>query len=282
MLRIQAIQKLFKTLKEAGLTVNEVNTYLTILDIGQNAASTIAKKAGLNRCSTYGNLEELMKKGFIQKVIKKTTNFYTAVEPRIILEQLKRKRLEMDENIDQLENSIAELEMVRNDNPCKPKIIFYEGISGIRNIMEDTLNTIGELRAYASMSELNLLLPNYFQQYYARRVERGITVRAIYPADEQSYQNKLRDREELRETRLIPPEFNFHLDILVYNNKVAITSLEENFGVLIESRQMAEAQKKIFDFIWEGTKQYDDIMTTMMAKKVMRKETPEETFSTKP
>ena len=81
-----------------------------------------------------------------------------------------------------------------------------------------------------------------------------------------SFLHKQRDREELRESRLIPGEFDFHVDILIYDDKVAITSLREKFGVLIESKDMAESQRRIFDIIWESASKYDEMMTKSMEK----------------
>jgi hypothetical protein len=91
----------------------------------------------------------------------------------------------------------------------------------------------------------------------------------MYPADELSFRNKLHDEDELRKTRLIPKEFDFHLDILIYDHKIAITSLTEKFGVLIENVEMAKAHAKIFDFIWDGAKEYDERVMEMLKQQYM-------------
>ena len=263
---LQNLQRLLQALKDIGLRANEAATYMTLLSIGPNPASVIAKKAAVNRCTCYTILERLMEKGFIQQFIKDSITYYTAVEPKYILNQLKNRRFDLEDKISNLGNCIAKFELLKNDYRGKPKVVFYEGEAGVQNIMEDTLSSQGLIRAYASLAELTRLLPNYFPNYYKRRVQKGIFVKAIYPADELSYFHKLRDRQELRESRLMPKEFDFHLDFLIYDNKVAITSLREKFGVLIESKEMAEAQRKIFDFIWQGTKKYDETVTAMMQR----------------
>ena len=53
---------------------------------------------------------------------------------------------------------------------------------------------------------------------------------------------------------------------MIYDHKVVITSLKEKFGVLIESKQMAEAQKHIFDLIWKSTEEYDKTITEHFEK----------------
>jgi sugar-specific transcriptional regulator TrmB len=260
------LQKLLQTLNEIGLTANEANAYIGLLSVGTNPVSVIAKKSAINRCTCYTILERLMNKGFVNSYIKDNITYYTAIEPKYLLEQLKNSRFELEDRISNLGNCIANFELLKKEYCGKPKVVFFEGVAGVQNVMEDTLNSKGIIRAYASLSELTDLLPDYWPSYYRRRTERAIFVKSIYPADETSIRHKQRDKEELRESRLVPKEFDFHLDFLIYDDKVAITSLVEKFGVLIESHEMAESHKKIFDFIWEGTRQYDTIVTKMMKK----------------
>jgi sugar-specific transcriptional regulator TrmB len=281
-MQLQNIQKLLQTLREVGLSANEATTYLNLLSIGPNPASVIAKKAGINRCTCYTILERLMQKGFIQQYIKERITYYTAVEPKQLLDQLKSRQDEISDKIENLSHSIAQFEIIKNDYQGKPKVVFFEGVAGVQNIMEDTLTSSEPIRAYASLSELTNLLPNYFPDYYIRRAQKGIFIKAIYPGDELSYMHKKRDSRELRESRLIPKEFDFHLDILIYDNKVAITSLKAKFGVLIESKEMAEAQKKIFDLVWEGAKSYDEVITKMLEASLNSKtSSPEEILAAK-
>lgn len=256
--------QLLKTLKGVGLSANEANIYITLLTLGPNPVSTIAKKAELNRSSCYDILKRLMKKGFLHQTNKQNLTYFSAVEPKLVLNQLTNKKDNLEHKIENLRQSLGQLEQLQCDGLQKPSVVFFEGEAGIMNIMEDTLTSSETIRAYASLSELTALLPNYFPKYYKRRTSKGIFVKAIYPTNKESYIHKLRDSEEKRESRLIPPEFDFHLDILIYDNKVAITSLKETFGLLIKSQSMANAQKKIFDLIWEGAKQYDHMMTETM------------------
>jgi len=51
-----------------------------------------------------------------------------------------------------------------------------------------------------------------------------------------------------------PEEFQFENDIIIYENKVAIVSLnaDELFGVIIESPVYAKTEKSIFGLAWLG------------------------------
>ncbi len=257
--------QLFKTLKDLGLTAKEANVYMTLHGIGSNPASVIAKNAGINRSGCYTVLNSLVYKDFIEKKQKNSITYFSATDPTSLLKRLHHKKGELDANIQNINNLIKQYEHLNKNSSDKPSVIFFEGPAAIKNVMEDTLKS-GDtiLRAYASLDELTTILPDYWPSYYQRRTEKGIKVKAIYPANKLSYFHKKRDPYECRESRLIPPEFNFHLDIMIYANKVALTSLKEKFGLVIESEEMSQAHKKIFDLVWEGTKRYDHVMTNLM------------------
>lgn len=264
------LHSILEITKKLGLSSNEANVYINLLKLGANPVSTVAKNAGVNRSNCYGVLEKLFGGGYVQKVRKNGLIYYRATPINTLINKLKDQRSELDDKINKFSNAVQIFEQVFQESKRKANVVFYEGVDGVKNIMEDTLNMKSKLmRAYASMGELEALLPNYFLNYYRRRVFREIHVKAIYPADELSFRNKLHDEDEMRQTRLIPKEFDFHLDILIYDHKIAITSLTEKFGVLIENVEMAEAHRKIFDFIWAGAKDYDEMVMKMMKEQYM-------------
>lgn len=265
------MNKLIQTLKGVGLNEHEAQIYLSLLHLGQQPVSVIAKKAEINRSSCYLILERLMQKGFLEKVIDENNTAFQAVEPIYVLDQLKNKHYELENKIENLGMALKDFDQLKGGYEIKPKVVFFKDEAGLQNVLENTFTSSEPLRCYASLDELSSLLPNYMPRYYQKRVRHGLRVKAMYPATEQSYLHKKRDKEELRESRLIPREYNFHLDIMVYDHKVVITSLKEKFGVMIESRPMAEAQKQIFDLIWKATARYDKKITNHFEKEFQKR-----------
>lgn len=260
------MDKLIQTLKGVGLNEKEAKIYLSLLRLGPQAVSIIAKKGGLNRSSCYIILERLMQKGFIEKLIQEKNILFRAVEPIYVLDHLKTRQYELESKIENLGLALKDFDHLKSDDGVKPKIVFFQDETGLQNVLENTLSSSEPLRCYASLDELSSMLPNYMPRYYQKRVQRGLRVRAIYPATDKSFLHKKRDKKELRESRLIPQDFDFHLDIMIYDRNVVITSLKEKFGVLIESKEMAQAQKKIFDIIWGATAAYDLKITSHFEK----------------
>lgn len=102
-------------------------------------------------------------------------------------------------------------------------------------------------------------LPDYFPKYYKRRVQKKISIRAIVPATSIGHERKEHDKEEKREIAFIPPDqYYFSPEINIYDNKVMITSWREKLGIIIESAEIADAMKKIYELAWERAKQMDE------------------------
>ncbi|KKW10725.1 MAG: Transcriptional regulator, TrmB [Parcubacteria group bacterium GW2011_GWA2_49_9] len=66
------------------------------------------------------------------------------------------------------------------------------------------------------------------------------------------------DEEERREVAFVPSDkYYFSPEINIYDNKVMIASWKEKLGVSIESAEIADAMKKIFELAWAEAKRLD-------------------------
>ncbi|MBP6060574.1 MAG: hypothetical protein KA515_01040, partial [Candidatus Pacebacteria bacterium] len=140
----------------------------------------------------------------------------------------------------------------------RPKVMFYEGREGMEKVYEDTLTSREPIRAYASVGDMHSGLPGYFPEYYKRRSEKGIAIRAIIPNNEAGLDRKKSDKDELRESALVPKDkFNFSPEINIYDDKVMIASWREKLGIIIESHEIADAMKKIYELAWAEAKRLD-------------------------
>lgn len=267
-------QQMVRTLKEIGLKPNEISIYLTLLTTGENTAGVIAKRSGINRCSCYTIIERLIKRGFIGQISKNNINYYTPVNPSNILNHLKAKQYELEKKIYILGKNITKLEPIKKDHSAKPKVVFFEGLTGIKNILEDSLNSEGGIKAYLSIDELNEILPEYLPHYFERCIQKQLTVKTILPASEISYLHKINLQRENHQIRLVPQDFNFHLNLLIYSGKIALTPVKANFGIIIENQDLFESKNSIFEFIWNTSALFDKIMTTSIAEKIALKKAP--------
>jgi len=140
----------------------------------------------------------------------------------------------------------------------RPKVMFYEGKEGLQKVYEDTLTSHEEILAYASVEDIQPTLPHYFPEYYKRRAKKGITIRAIFPESPEARERAILDKEEIRESLLVPnKKFGFHPEINIYDDKVMIASWREKLGIIIKSTEIADAMKKIYELSWAEAKRLD-------------------------
>jgi len=244
-------------LKSVGLSDREVGVYVALLALGKGTVTQITRKAGINRTTGYDILDSLLSKGIISISGKEPKQEYVAETPGKIVAYLKAEIEKDKERLSRAEKLIPELETLHNVEG-RPSVRFYEGAEGLKQVYEDTLTSHESIRAYASVDDMHAGLPNYFPAYYKRRAGKGIAVRAIVPATDIGSERASQNKEELRETALVPKEtYYFHPEINIYDNKVMIASWREQLGIIIESAEIADAMKKIYELAWAEAKRLE-------------------------
>ena len=240
-----------------GLSKNEAKIYLALLELGKGTVSEITRKANLNRTTGYDVLDGLVAKGLASVSGKEPKQEYIAESPDKIEALLKREVNATEEHLKEIKNILPELKSLHNV-AGRPKVRFYEGKQGLIEVYEDTLTSHETILAYATVDDMHRALPNYFPEYYKRRAEKGVAIRAIIPATEIGKERASKDKEEMRETALIPPDkYYFSPEINIYDDKVMIASWREKLGIIIESAEIADAMKKIYELAWAEAKRLD-------------------------
>ena len=250
--------ELKKTLLDIGLSQKEANVYLAILTLGRGVASRIAREAHMVRTTVYDILGSLFDKGLVTLTGKEPKQEYVAESPDKLQEyinsQLEKKQADLKQAESVLIPQLKSIHNVKN----RPKVMFYEGEEGMKQVYEDTLTSHEPIRAYANVGDMHLGLPGYFPKYYQRRAGNGIAIRAIIPNTKTGRERKSFDKEEMRETALVPKNvFDFSPEINIYDNKVMIASWREKLGIIIESTEISDAMKKIYELAWVEAKRLD-------------------------
>jgi len=250
-------QNLKTALEALDFSEKEADVYLALLALGRGTVSQIARKAGINRTTGYDILGTLVGMHIVRISGREPKQEYVAESPDTILDAMKERMKEEDRRFSKAQEIVPQLKSVHNVKN-RPKVRFYEGKEGLRQVYEDTLTACEPIRAYATMDDMHPALPGYFPKYYKRRAEKGIAIRGIIPKTKMSVEREKKNKEELRETALIPADrFYFSPEINIYDNKVMIASWREKLGIIIESEEIADAMKKIYELAWVEAKRLD-------------------------
>jgi sugar-specific transcriptional regulator TrmB len=241
-------------LKKLGLTDTEIKIYLTGLGYSSTGVSELVKQTRINRTTIYHALDTLMQKGLVAKknigikqVFSMTdpTNIKNLIDEKISL--LKEQKKELDTLVPLLQK-----ELLPQDNQMK--VSHYEGIEGIKLVVEDAL--------YCKSKNWDIIAPvkNFFSEFdkdYAKyfvqtRKQRSLTSRSLW---ETSPSHKDLSPEVLKERnpRILPSVMHgkFKSVICLYDDKVlVISSLKELSAVLIQSKEMNETMSAIYEGLW--------------------------------
>ncbi len=246
-----------RALLELGLHDKEARVYISLLSAGRTTVSEIAKRAGINRTTGYDILNGLISKGLVSISGKEPKQEYRAENPDKLLTYLRKDIEKKEINFRYASTILPELKSIYKVG-SRPQVKFYEGEDGLRDVYEDTLSSSETIRAYAAVDDVNKGISNYFPKYYKRRAAKNIKIRAIFPKTEVAIERSSFDKLEKRESLLIPfDKYNFTPEINIYDNKVMIASWREKLGIIIESAEIADAMKKIFELSWDRAKELD-------------------------
>jgi HTH-type transcriptional regulator, sugar sensing transcriptional regulator len=236
----------------------EADVYLSLLELGKGTVSMIARKAGLNRTTGYHILDSLAGKGLVSISGKQPLQEFVAESPEKITELLQKKFDEYQKYLNQAKETVPQLKSFHNISD-RPKVHFYEGTQGLIDVYEDTLTSHEPLRAYANFEDMHKALPEYFPSYYLRRAKKGLNIKGIVPLTPAALERQKHNKEEAREMAYVPADkYYFSPEIDMYDNKLMIASWKEKLGIIIESREITDAMKKIFELAWIGAKTLEE------------------------
>lgn len=254
------MQSFQERLLAVGLSDKEVAVYMALLVLGKGTVTEITRKAGINRTTGYDILDGLLTKKLISVSGKEPKQEYAAESPDHIFDYLQARQNELNTQVENAKNFVPQLKTLHNVKN-RPRVRFYEGVDGLKEVYEDTLTSHEDLRSLALVDEAEQTLEKYFPKYYQRRAGKNIGIRAIFPNSPGARHLKKKDYMERRESLIIPNNnFDLKPEINVYDDKVMIASWSEKLGIIIESQEIANALKQLFELAWVEAKRLDSHM----------------------
>lgn len=251
-------ESFIKELINFGLSDKEAKIYVSLLELEAATVFEIAKHSGINRSSAYVVLESLTEKGFSGFSDDKKVRRYVAASPEILLQSARREAKKHEDVKTGIETILPELKALHKDTRRKPVVKVFEGKNGLISTFEDTFSSKEKVMRVASAADkIYNLLPDYFPQYLVRRVKKGIKMYGIHPMNEAvGALNVISEKMKLDEPIVIPKEkYNPGADLAIYDDKIGyMTADDGGFAVIIESKEIAEVMKSIFDLAFEEAK----------------------------
>ena len=262
--------KFQKQLVSLGLSEKEAKIYLTLLELELATVFEVAKQSGINRSSAYVVLESLKKKGFVGISDDTKVQKYVAASPETLLQAAKAAAKKEEETKIGIESIIPELKALHKGTKRRPIVKIFEGANGAKEVYLSLFATQAkELRTFANPINIFKRVPDFIQAHDIERSKRGIKMFVINPATKEVLEmyKHVKPHEPV-EVALIPEhKFKFSSDMGIFEDKVTFISPTDNFGILIESKEIADTLRYSFDLAWEEAKRLDKKLRSRLKNK---------------
>jgi len=249
-----------------GLTKNEREIYLFLLEHGASIASMVGKRLNIKRVTVYASLEALQKKKMVTIHQKNNVTFFEAVSPEFIVDVCKEK-VATDIGLQkQAESIFLALKKLEN-NQAKPifevkgKLKYYQGLEAVKGLIYETLEEGPTEQLCFGLNKYHTEhLWDEWKAYTKKRAAIGMNVRSLQPDTNAAKEYKKRDKSELRVTRLVPhKKFPTECELNIIGDMIALftTHGNEPTGMKIYNKDMAQVLRNLFELAWEKAEEYD-------------------------
>jgi HTH-type transcriptional regulator, sugar sensing transcriptional regulator len=240
-----------KELEKQGLNQKQIKVYLAVLGLGRATIIDIARKTAIKRTTVYDVVLQLIQLEFVSESKRGKRRLFIAENPGLLLTKMEQK-------LNELKGFVPTLSSLYAGTIPRPEIKFYDGINGVRNIMEELLLMKDKEQLYWSSIEdlIDLFGPVYMKNWVIRRVKRNIWSKVLLVKRRRNIETHFQESNMyLRKIHWLPGAFNFNGIICLFDNKIAfISSREESFGFVVKSDELSRMMRLIFDSMWQITK----------------------------
>lgn len=262
--------KIKKVFYEIGLGELETSCYIALLKRSPQRASSLARTLDIPKATVLLALGRLVDHfGIVKREKRKNYYRFFVEDVRSVVDFLNHKIERQETSKRNVEDLIPELRAMQTYEISKPKISYYEGKEGMRQAFEQVLAEADEIIAYGNNEDEIKKMPDVFPDYYIRRVKKKIPVaQALAAATDFNVREALKNAVgDLRNTRLLPKEWNYPIQFNIYKDTVIFFSFEEYFALVVKNKPIAQCLKMIFNLAFDESKKYDDALRLKLAKK---------------
>ncbi len=249
-------------LQRFGLEEKEAKVYLAALELGETNIQKLTQKSGIKRSTVYEMIKKLSTSGLITESIKGKRKAYLASEP----EKLKHNIKEKEQLLSQM---LPELRSLNNASATKPKITYYEGRDGLRNIYITALEAKYKKADWISpiSTVTETVGKDFLEKYVETKKKMGYWIRSIHilsrGVETYKYTDPKTYEETLRKVRFAPKEIDIPDAIGIWDNKVAVlSSRKEGFGLIIESEDYTKTMRVFYELLWNASKTWQEMNST--------------------
>jgi len=239
-------------LEGVGLTKGEIKVYLSLLDIGESTTGGIIEKSKLSSGKIYEILDKLIDKGLATYIVKGKTKYFSATNPKNILEYVDRKKKEIENKKKEVEEILPGLlDLYKNEGEAYNAVI-YKGIEGFRTaVFEilDELDSNDEWLAFGVSVRRKEIINRMWDRFTKERAKKKVKLKMLVSDQDTMKRYKVMPISEIRilETAGKSP-------IALVKDYVIIFNFKDLSVLKITNKTIAESFREFFYNLWSIAK----------------------------
>lgn len=244
------IKDFFKTL---GAGKKETESYLLMLKLGAQPASVLAKKMGLARSSMYESLEKLKKLELAESFERSGVLYFTATDPELIETIFLRREKALQQSRVMFQESLAELEAMRNQMSVTPVVKFFEGKDAVSRMYREIVER-DKFSAFFNPETVKKKMPEFYYKVAASLKKRGGRARELLTRCKDAEEYARMFGSAKHEIRIMPKGVKFHVDQVICEDCFYMISYGEDeiVGTKISDKSLTDFQQALFDQLWQA------------------------------
>lgn len=246
------MEELKSFLESIGINQEEQKVYFVLLALADAPVSLIAQKSGVKRTTAYQILERLKQMGLASEYKSKGLIRYYAESPT-------KLKSSFEERLASINKLLPKLLELKEKTRIIPFVRKFEGKDGIRSIFEEALSTKEKIIYTIGSSQKLLDMIGKDFTLTRRRVAAGITSKAIRVKGEEGRPDYIRDQaKNMRQVRILPDSLKISGLLIFWDNTCGfISTTDEHFAFLTESKDLADSMKSMFNALWKISNLYN-------------------------
>lgn len=248
-------------LSAAGLSETEAKCYAALLDRKEWKPSDLAKNVSETRTNTYKILDNLVELGLAERFDKDKKLHYRASNPNRLLEIARVRRAEQEQAEKELELGASSLMESYYKIHEQPGVRYFQGPEGLKEIYQEAASAKEEIVFINTLAGMDFYGLEAMHNLRMLTISAGIRRRALTrdgPAATKDYKEK-DPLSNLERTWLRHDDYKSPVEWGAFDDKLYIISYgQEALGLIIQSQQIADSFKELFELLERGQKLLPD------------------------
>lgn len=239
-----------------GLSDKEVRVYIAALELGPSPVQVIARKAGVNRATTYVQIANLNGHGLMSSFDKGKKRYYVAESPERLAALYEDEVQHLREKEAVLREIMPELKRMRPSEGM-PAVRLFEGQEGLETVRQELLRSSNKyFRDFCGAEHCIRSIPEVSRNKQFNRVrESGIKGRVIISAKELERFHKGPPPPHLDRRQIPGDKYDVPGELGVFDDKIVMFSYRgDPVAVVVESKELAQVMAALFDLAWESVR----------------------------